>query len=374
MEATSGALVRRLLDAGALSAEDVVGRGVEVLDRSRAHRLWMVRVADREGLMVKLAADDEGRERIRREIETYRLGARAPRLACRLPRVRLSDPEDGLLAIELLEPSETLHDRAMGRGLEPPAFAALGTALADAHDSLERFALAGRRAEAPWVLHVLEPGAAVSPELRVVLDRLAGRDRAAHGLRRAREAWLPETLVHGDLKLDNCLEVERPGGPATMLVDWELSGPGDPAWDLGGAVEECLAFAGPPPPAAPVSHPGSSGPSAGAAASALTRAAPAIDGLLGAYGQAAARPLGPSFPHRVALFAGARLLQAALEYASRDGEKAPTVGRMAALAVEVLAEPEPLAEAAEQTLYARRAADERAMAPPPPLLDAEGAR
>jgi hypothetical protein len=47
--------------------------------------------------------------------------------------------------------------------------------------------------------------------------------------------WSAGTLVHGDLKWDNCLLL--PSGPGARrrlaLIDWEFAGGGDPCWDLG---------------------------------------------------------------------------------------------------------------------------------------------
>lgn len=53
-------------------------------------------------------------------------------------------------------------------------------------------------------------------------------------LRRAREMWTPTRTIHGDFQLDNLI---RPrDGEELSVVDWELFGVGDPAWDLGAFV------------------------------------------------------------------------------------------------------------------------------------------
>lgn len=46
-------------------------------------------------------------------------------------------------------------------------------------------------------------------------------------------------LIHGDVKLDNVL-VES-AGSRVVLVDWEMGGSGDPAWDLGALVGDLLS-------------------------------------------------------------------------------------------------------------------------------------
>jgi len=57
-------------------------------------------------------------------------------------------------------------------------------------------------------------------------------------LRRARAAMRRTCLVHGDVKWDNA--VLDPA--AVTLFDWELSGAGDPAWDLGSALADTLSL------------------------------------------------------------------------------------------------------------------------------------
>lgn len=50
-------------------------------------------------------------------------------------------------------------------------------------------------------------------------------------LRDLRASWRRATLIHGDLKSDNIV-VPRPI-TKPVLIDWELAGIGDPAWDCG---------------------------------------------------------------------------------------------------------------------------------------------
>ena len=57
---------------------------------------------------------------------------------------------------------------------------------------------------------------------------------ASAALGEMQRAWAPSTLLHGDFKPDNILVDER-AGPIRM-VDWELCGMGDPAYDLGQAL------------------------------------------------------------------------------------------------------------------------------------------
>jgi len=51
-----------------------------------------------------------------------------------------------------------------------------------------------------------------------------------------RAGWKVETLIHGDVRLDNCnvLPVSLSGRRTRVkIVDWELASLGDPCWDVG---------------------------------------------------------------------------------------------------------------------------------------------
>src|SRR5262249_6320374 len=57
--------------------------------------------------------------------------------------------------------------------------------------------------------------------------------------------WQPNSLIHGDMKWDNCLVRYPPGGgdeKTLWLVDWELADIGDACWDVGGVFQAYLSF------------------------------------------------------------------------------------------------------------------------------------
>ena len=53
--------------------------------------------------------------------------------------------------------------------------------------------------------------------------------------------WQPSTFVHNDLRFDNCLLIGDFATATVKIVDWELAGLGDPAWDLGCVFADYLA-------------------------------------------------------------------------------------------------------------------------------------
>lgn len=60
-----------------------------------------------------------------------------------------------------------------------------------------------------------------------------------------REGWRTETLIHNDIKWDNCVIFARPSSKRKTrlkIVDWEVAGMGDPCWDIGSVFSNYLSF------------------------------------------------------------------------------------------------------------------------------------
>ena len=72
---------------------------------------------------------------------------------------------------------------------------------------------------------------------RLMADIAADRDLAAM-LRETRAAWQDRCLIHGDVRRENVLTAQSRCDTTVKVVDWELSGSGDPAWDLAGVLAE----------------------------------------------------------------------------------------------------------------------------------------
>lgn len=66
------------------------------------------------------------------------------------------------------------------------------------------------------------------PDVLRILDRLRSRLGAVTETLAARE----QTLIHGDLHLDNVIFAGDPGGRPFIILDWQTASVGPPAWDL----------------------------------------------------------------------------------------------------------------------------------------------
>ncbi|OYW22347.1 MAG: hypothetical protein B7Z43_07415 [Sphingomonas sp. 12-62-6] len=157
----------------------------------------------------------------------------------RNPRHRLNQhPALARLLPECLyrdEATQTLVVRAAGEAYrpEPAAAAAFGVDLAALHRATEaNLHLPMRR---PWILDVLEPHGFQNPATGALIP---DRSAVAARLRLLGAALETTCLVHNDLKFDNCVQQDR-----VRLIDWEIAGSGDPAWDVAGIVQDHLKLA-----------------------------------------------------------------------------------------------------------------------------------
>jgi thiamine kinase-like enzyme len=59
------------------------------------------------------------------------------------------------------------------------------------------------------------------------------------------EGWRAETLIHSDIKWDNCIVLapSRSSRRTTLkIIDWEFAAVGDPLWDVGAVFSNYLSF------------------------------------------------------------------------------------------------------------------------------------
>lgn len=255
MRAADHPAVRVLTEVGLLGPG--AAASATVTDLSRAHGVWSVRAPGLAPVVVKQATPHGGPD-LAVECLIYRITVWSPEVARALPRALLVD-EDRQLLVLADAAADGEGSLAVRVGLPGPLAARMGPSgsAAGPGTAVDLVAVAGalgatvgalHRATAglplppgrrPMILSALvDPGTATSlgPAVTGLVDRLR-QDvtlvAAAADLAGARGTC----LVHNDLKWDNV--VPGPGG-RTTLVDWELAGSGDPAWDLGSLLAEHL--------------------------------------------------------------------------------------------------------------------------------------
>jgi hypothetical protein len=179
---------------------------------------------------------------------------RATGLRPLFPRRRHYDPERSILVLDLV--TEAAHPYVLEDEASPDYVAALrrlvATALAECHGLPVPRDIGigvGLPDAAPWVFGLARPEPAslreLAPAQLSVIQALQSQPDAVAALDRLRDEWRPTRLIHGDFKWNNVLVQQDSGGiPArVLLLDWEMAQLGDPAWDVGAALQAFIAEA-----------------------------------------------------------------------------------------------------------------------------------
>jgi hypothetical protein len=233
-------LERRLLDS-----RDVMRPGLSIVAAPRRNNNFKVINPDGSGLLVKQAVSPDRALTLAREASAYQMFTTAPGPARPwIPTFHRYDDESAILVLGLLPGAQTIGEHVAGTGRASRGIAtALGTQVAELHaldvpmkDDARNHPLFDGP---PWILDVACPDASVlqtSSAASLQLIRLVQSStefcELIDGLR---QNWRIDSLVHRDLRWDNCLfprGAARKRAPVT-IVDWEMCGKGDAAWDLG---------------------------------------------------------------------------------------------------------------------------------------------
>jgi aminoglycoside phosphotransferase (APT) family kinase protein len=294
-----------LLSLGVVKPRCVIEDGFTVLDVSRRNCVFLATTSSGPTFVVKQG----DRAALAHEATVLRLLAGAPEVAPHVPAVEHED--DGRLVLRTPPGGREWAD---DRGRVPRAPAtALGRILARLH----RLAVDAPPRDAPiWALELPEPPRELildfSAAAQDLVARIQASDHMCGRLDELRQARRGEALVHGDLRWENCLALPAPGArrrTRVLLVDWELAGRADPAFDVGCVLAEHLrVWVG----SVPIVDPADPGRLAAYARHPLSTMRPGMGAFWSAYRDAHPHP--PALT-RVVELAAARLLQTAIEVA-----------------------------------------------------------
>ena len=237
-----------LLGRGIVDSESIVDGDLEIARLSGRNQNFKVTGREREGLLVKQAPVDVGdvHGSVLREAQLYSVVATTPDFdAARpfIPDLLETDDSDGIMIARLLPDVRTLDE---WNDFEPnaahnPTFL-FGHALAVVHSLFAKHLHDPRlrflpRRPAPSLGGLVRPTAQLFAEasaanlqlLRIIQETPALANLVAD----VTCAWPIRTVIHGDLKSRNVLVHQGPGDALQIkIVDWELAGMGDPAWDV----------------------------------------------------------------------------------------------------------------------------------------------
>gem|GEM_PF-4644214 len=261
--------------------------------------LQIISVNNQPVFLAKQANSPETVVNIAQELRVYTCLQQIPALAGHVPPLFAGDSRGGLIVLGWInhEPATDLLHRHTVQDQ-------LGTQLGALHSATLPLSSQLNPVKKPWVFSMLSPVPEWQPEeLPVVLGQGTNQDILSHGLNRAARAWSPDSLIHADLKQEHCLPVQDNGEERVYLIDWELAGIGDSAWDVASIVSDILF--GRVYEFGEQKHFGTLG----------------VEDLLASFlnSYADIHPIDHVFLHKVALFTGGRLLQTSLESAAVYG-------------------------------------------------------
>jgi len=312
---------RLVVDRQLITAEQVHRHGLRARDLSHSNGVALVEAGHGRGFAVKdmrrLREQEQGSPE--REVALYRVASRRATLRPFTAELLHYDPEGEVMILEALLTSRRL-DRMTGSRhvLDPEIARWLGEALATWHR--EAASVDELEPADPWMLHIDQDRRLEvldrDRRLAEVTERILSDSAARRIPARVRQAWRSETVIHGDIRFANVMVCTSP--PAIRFIDWETSGRGDPAWDLGAAIQEYLSVC-----------------LGGGHEDPFPAARPAVRALLDGYEEAAERA--PTW-RRLAPFVACRLLMRAIQLANWTGDGAEAIDQHLALARTVAAQ------------------------------------
>jgi hypothetical protein len=348
-------LIDLLQQRALLTPAEILDGDFQITRVDRRNQNFRIETFGARDLFVKQGTAAGATGSMAREASVYELLAAPPiaeRTAKYVTRCLGYDPSARVLMLEALPDAEDLQRYHLRTRRFPDRLASeLGTGLARLHRATQFLADRPSAARSlgpvrPWICELPNPEVGLLREASAINLKLIGilQDEPVFAPEFARllSEWRAESLIHGDVKLDNCLTFNaRPksGKRGLKLVDWEFAGLGDPRWDVGSVLSSYLelwVFSIPMP------KPERPDLLAGEAQFPLATIQRPIRTFFGSYLEAAAidPALVPSWVQTAVRMAGARLVQSAYEYAATTSELAAPILTLLQLALNVLKSPE----------------------------------
>ena len=260
MMLNSDSVVHYLLQRGFLSFDSTVGGDLMVLEAPRRNRNFKVMRQRHPGLFVKQAQqwDPHAISTLQREAWCYSLAKTAPEftpLLDLLPKFHWYDPVRNVLVLEYLSGYENLaayqqRMRAFPVEIAETLAEILGRYHLSTRGKLETLPQASIFPKMePWPLSMhrqkVEWFQSFSAANLQLLEIVKKYDEFATTLDELIKRWSRDSLIHGDIKWDNCLirpVADSQTKSSLKLIDWELADIGDALWDVGAILQSYLSF------------------------------------------------------------------------------------------------------------------------------------
>jgi hypothetical protein len=253
---TTANLLHYLLAKGLLNVESVVDGDFAVVDVSGRNRNLKVIRKHSPGYFVKQVRhwDAQKIAMLQCEAACYWLAHNDPdfaALAPLIPEFHYFDFERQILITGLIRNGEDLWENFRRCGQISAGVAGqLGNLIGTYHSKVgqgpnETSSGAIFPRQIPWILSAerrnSHPFKELSPATKDLFDSVEGSSELCAALDQLRKDWPISVLMHGDMRLENCIISQENHGESTLrIVDWELADIGDPNWDVGSLLQSFL--------------------------------------------------------------------------------------------------------------------------------------
>ena len=253
---TSRNLLRHLLARGLVSSDSVVDGDLVIVDASGRNRNFKVLRKKSPSFFVKQIRNwnSQAVAMLQCEAACYFLARNDPDFSALeplIPELHDFDPDRQTLTTAFISDGEDLWEHLRRTGKISPAIAAeLGRCFGKFHrESDERLLNSPHCSvfpkQIPWILSSerrnSHPFKELSPATSQLFDHVDASTRLPVALEELRNQWRVTTLMHGDMRLDNCIVICGGETPRLKIVDWELADLGDTDWDVGSILQSFLA-------------------------------------------------------------------------------------------------------------------------------------
>lgn len=246
-----------LLKSGLLLEKEVVEGSLEIINVSRRNHNFKVISESRTSYLLKQGLGSDRAQTITHEANVYQFLQSIPavNIIGFLPKYYTYDSENRILVVELLPKAQSLEEYYYRHNkLSQTLAKKLGNILGAFHfltckEEVCNLYYQRFSSSLPSILYLHQPGVGIfrnassanielvkivqsSPELCEFLDLII-------------QEWQSETLIHGDIRWDNCCTYSSSAvgrRKDIKIVDWELASWGDPCWDVGTVFSEFLKF------------------------------------------------------------------------------------------------------------------------------------
>ena len=249
-------LIDFFLQSDLLRPGDIVDREVYFSGSSRRNKNQRVHVSGSPSFFVKQQSGGQtGNGTLAREVAVYRFLSQheaLPRLRKAIPRCFTPhEPSRSMVVLDLTPNAVTLFDyHRQRRSLSKLLFRQLGSVMSELHSiDLSEIPSEVSSSFRPLPFDFCELPASIVFDAsmgNLELVRLVqSSPPILRHLNRLREEWHPVSLIHGDLKSDNLLASATMGASRKSrltVVDWEFCSLGEPLWDVGSVLADCISM------------------------------------------------------------------------------------------------------------------------------------